>query len=66
MKKRGIDLSKKEDVQENADNIYFMTKNKKMPKQMLPWTQKNPDPAHPLWTDQMCINFQAWIDADFP
>lgn len=66
VQKGGFDLSKKEDVKEHADDIYLKTKNKLMPKQMPPWTQKNPDPAHPLWTDKMCEDFKAWMDADFP
>ncbi|KAK4227793.1 hypothetical protein QBC38DRAFT_454935 [Podospora fimiseda] len=65
MSKR-FDLSDKDDVADNAAKIYLRTKNKQMPKQMPPWTQENPDPAHPLWTDQMCANFKAWMDAGFP
>jgi len=62
----GFDLSKKEDVQANADNIYDRVSSGEMPKQMPPWTQQNPDPAHPLWTKAMCDNFKAWKDGGFP
>jgi len=62
----GFDLSNKDDVSDNAGDIYTRVVNKSMPKQMPPWTQQNPDPAHPLWTTEMCDNFKAWIDAGFP
>ena len=66
MNQAGIDLSKKEDVKAHADDIYSKTKDKEMPLQMPPWTQENPDPKHPLWTDEMCASFKAWMEADFP
>ncbi|KAK0732031.1 hypothetical protein B0H67DRAFT_640343 [Lasiosphaeris hirsuta] len=62
----GFDLSQKDDVKANADDIYTRVKNKTMPKQMPPFTQKNPDPKHPLWTQEMCDNFKAWKDTGFP
>ncbi|KAK4649149.1 uncharacterized protein QC761_116458 [Podospora bellae-mahoneyi] len=62
----GFDLSNKDDVADNATKIYVRVKNKSMPKQMPPWTQQNPDPAHPLWTDEMCANFKTWMDNEFP
>ncbi|KAK4187327.1 hypothetical protein QBC35DRAFT_452337 [Podospora australis] len=64
--KKKFDLSNKDDVLDNADIIYTRTKNKSMPKQMKPFTQENPDPKHPLWTDEMCETFKAWADAGGP
>ena len=62
----GFDLSNKDDVTAHADGIYTMVKNKLMPQQMAPFTQENPDPNHPLWTDEMVDNFKAWQNAGFP
>ncbi|KAK0671449.1 hypothetical protein QBC41DRAFT_270494 [Cercophora samala] len=62
----GFDLSDKDDVSAYAPQIYVRVKNKTMPKQMPPFTQQNPDPAHPLWTDEMCANFKGWMDGGFP
>lgn len=67
MKKAGgFDLSMKDDVSDNADDIYTRVVDKSMPKQMPPFTQQNPDPKHPLWTQEMCDNFKAWMDGGFP
>ncbi|KAK3325002.1 hypothetical protein B0H66DRAFT_511291 [Apodospora peruviana] len=61
----GFDLSSKSDVTNNADDIYTQVSNKFMPKQMPPFTQQNPDPKHPLWTQEMCDNFKAWMNGGF-
>ena len=56
-----FDLSKQADVASNADAIYKEVSNQRMPKQMPPYTQTNPDPKHPLWTTEMCDTFKAWM-----
>lgn len=61
-----FDLSKKEDVAKFADGIYEQVSTGKMPLQMAPFTQSNPDPKHPMWTDQMCKNFKEWQAGGFP
>jgi len=55
-----FDLSKQEDVAKNASAIYSAVSGKSMPLQMSPWTQSNPDPNHPLWSQEMCDTFNAW------
>ncbi|KAB5516965.1 hypothetical protein GE09DRAFT_1159092 [Coniochaeta sp. 2T2.1] len=62
----GFDLSKKDDVVKYADAIYKAVVDGGMPMQMKPYSQKNPDPNHPLWTTQMCNNFKAWKNGNFP
>lgn len=57
-----FDLSKQADVAKNAAVIYEETSNLRMPKQMAPFTQSNPNPAHPMWTADMCATFKAWMD----
>jgi tyrosinase len=64
--KRSFDLTKQADVAKNAPQIYDAVANKRMPLQMAPFTQENPDPNHPLWTADMCAKFKAWMDAGCP
>lgn len=64
--KRSFDLSNKTDVAKFADAIYEQVSTGKMPLQMEPYTQAKPDPAHPLWSKQMCANFKEWQTGGFP
>ncbi|KAJ5531866.1 hypothetical protein N7527_005259 [Penicillium freii] len=57
----GYNLGHYEDVVYHHANIYEATVSGRMPLQMPPATQQNPDPAHPLWTPEMCKNFRAWM-----
>jgi hypothetical protein len=59
--KASFDLSNQADVTKYAAEIYEVVSTRQMPKQMAPFTQTNPDPAHPLWTAQMCATFDAWM-----
>lgn len=61
-----FDLSNKNDVKASAPGIYLRVTDKSMPMQIPPWTQKNPDPEHPLWTEEICNSFKAWMDAGYP
>jgi tyrosinase len=56
-----FDLSKQADVASNAKAIYDAVLNRRMPLQMPPFTQENPDPKHPLWSTEMCKTFNAWM-----
>lgn len=56
-----FDLSKQADVAKNAAAIYEEVVNQRMPMQMAPFTQQNPDPTHPLWSSVMCDTFKAWM-----
>ncbi|GFF41023.1 hypothetical protein IFM51744_04665 [Aspergillus udagawae] len=66
LREYGYDLSNYDDVKLHSAAIYDATVHKRMPLQMEPWTQENPDPSHPLWTDEMCNNFKAWMLNDCP
>lgn len=58
---KGIfDLSKQAEVPKYADIIYKSVVSKKKPLQVQPYTQKNLDPNHPLWTEEMCKRFKEW------
>ncbi|KAL2850685.1 Di-copper centre-containing protein [Aspergillus pseudoustus] len=57
----GYSLGQYEDVVYHHANIYEATVSGRMPLQMAPYTQKKPDPEHPLWTAEMCENFRAWM-----
>ncbi|KAJ5970492.1 uncharacterized protein N7479_000410 [Penicillium vulpinum] len=57
----GYNLGQYEDVVYHHANIYEATVSGRMPLQMPPFTQQNPDPDHPLWTAKMCENFRAWM-----
>jgi tyrosinase len=61
LKEYGFNLSDYDDVYLHSAAIYDSTRNKRMPLQMPPYTQKNPDPKHPLWTTEMCGKFHAWM-----
>lgn len=58
---QSFDLSKQADVAKNAPSIYDAVSNQRMPLQMAPYTQGNPDPKHPLWSTEMCATFNAWM-----
>jgi len=60
--KNSFDLSDHQDVANNASLIYAAVIDKSMPLQMLPYTQQNLDPNHPLWTTEKCNTFKAWMD----
>ncbi|MCF5706079.1 hypothetical protein GIV19_02110 [Pseudomonas syringae] len=60
-----FDLSKKADVVAHADVIYSEVSNRRMPLQMKPFTQDNPDPTHPMWTTEMCETFKEWMQNGF-
>ncbi|GFF58277.1 hypothetical protein IFM62136_03734 [Aspergillus lentulus] len=57
----GYNLRQYEDVKYHCHNIYWAVASGRMPLQMDPYTQSNPDPKHPLWTVEMCDNFRAWM-----
>ncbi|KAH6873586.1 Hemocyanin, ig-like domain-containing protein [Coprinopsis sp. MPI-PUGE-AT-0042] len=57
----GYDLSDYDDVMLHSGAIYDACSNKRMPLQMPPFTQDNPDPDHPMWSQQMCDNFKIWM-----
>ncbi|KAF7184228.1 hypothetical protein CNMCM7691_004853 [Aspergillus felis] len=61
-----FDLSSHDSVKQNAAVILEAVTNKSMPKQMAPYTQESPDPNHPLWTDDMCNTFKAWMQNGCP
>ncbi|KAJ5597685.1 hypothetical protein N7537_007769 [Penicillium hordei] len=56
----GYNLQQYEDVAYHHHNIYYATVTGRMPLQMYPHTQHNPDPDHPLWTKKMCEKFKRW------
>ena len=58
--KATFDLSKQADVAASAKAIFEQVSTGKMPKQMPPFTQENPDPKHPMWTMEMIQTFNAW------
>jgi hypothetical protein len=62
----GYDLSDYNDVMLHGAAIYDAVLHKRMPLQMTPYTQENPDPKHPRWTSEMCRNFKAWMDGGYP
>ena len=62
----GYDLSDYDDVALHSSAILDAVQHKRMPLQMDPFTQENPDPNHPFWTDEMCTNFAGWISNGCP
>ncbi|KAJ6095338.1 hypothetical protein N7486_006084 [Penicillium sp. IBT 16267x] len=54
----GYNLSQYEDVVYHDANIYEATVSGRMPLQMPPFSQLNPDPDHPLWTPR-CVRNSA-------
>ncbi|KAJ5629031.1 hypothetical protein N7490_011259 [Penicillium lividum] len=57
----GYNLGQYEDVVYHHANIYEATVSGRMPLQMPPFSQVNPDPENPLWTAEMCEKFRAWM-----
>jgi hypothetical protein len=57
----GYDLGNYDHVRLHSGAILDATSSKRMPLQMSPWSQENPDPNHPLWTPEMCDTFRAWM-----
>ena len=57
----GYDFNNHDDVALHAAAIYDATSKKRMPKQMPPYTQENPDPKHPMWTQDQCDKFYQWM-----
>ncbi|KAH6853835.1 hypothetical protein B0I37DRAFT_16706 [Chaetomium sp. MPI-CAGE-AT-0009] len=62
----GYDLSSYDDVALHGAAIYDAVLHRRMPLQMPPYTAENPDPKHPMWTDDMCNNFKAWLQNGCP
>ncbi|KAF9893896.1 hypothetical protein FE257_010066 [Aspergillus nanangensis] len=57
----GYDLGNYTHVRLHGGAILDATASKRMPLQMAPYSQDNPDPEHPLWTAEMCENFRVWM-----
>ena len=58
----GYDLSDYDDVVLHGAAIYDAVLHKRMPLQMSPYTQDNPNPEHPMWTTDMCSKFNDWLN----